>query len=259
MADDSDSDSDVSSFSSDEDLEDPKLKARRERRAYRPKAYRSRGVISPEWIICRDALKKSDNSGYAKVAAMLRKAPEEPLHGSWGGRTLLHWAAWYGRTNCVKRLLLDGANPTRTDSKGLLHMMLARKNGKDATALIIEFWDSPTTNHKIEGGPNFDYDPRAVADQAEKDVLKGAREIEREKVAEKAREDDHPDAGLAAKLGMVVVNKNAPKTSKQPNKPVKRESMGALEDPANAMSEYAKFRAAEAAAEEEEEQEEEGA
>jgi hypothetical protein len=250
MADGSDSDSDVSSFSSEGEQEDVIAKARRERRAYRPKAYRSRGVISPEWIVCRDALKKSDASGYAKLAALLRKgSKDEPLHGSWGGRTLLHWAAWYGCTNCVKRLLLDGANPTRTDSKGMLPMSLARKNGKDATALIIEFWDSPTTNHKIEGGPNFDFDPRAAADQAEKAVHAKAREIERKKVADKAAENAHPDAALAAKLGVVVVNKKPPKTSKQPNQPAKRESLGALEDPANAMSEYAKFRAAEAAAE----------
>jgi len=66
----------------------------------------------------------------------------------------------------VKRLLLDGANITRVTGKGLLPVHLARKHGHPAVALLIEFWESPTTNKRIEGVPNFDYNPRAAAERA---------------------------------------------------------------------------------------------
>jgi len=103
MSDDEDSDdSEVFSSSSSED-EDTVEKKRAKRREYRSKQFMSKGVLSKEWIACRDAMKKNDITGYAKLVALLRKyGKSEPLHGSWGGKTLLHHAARYGCMNCVR-------------------------------------------------------------------------------------------------------------------------------------------------------------
>mmetsp|Transcript_30177 Transcript_30177/g.35608 ORF Transcript_30177/g.35608 Transcript_30177/m.35608 type:complete len:276 (-) Transcript_30177:260-1087(-) len=263
-----DSDDSDDSVFSEESVEDDSAEAKRRiRRAYRPKQYRSLGVLSKEWIAARDAMVRGDAAGFAKTMAMIRKRDrkEEALHGSWGGKTLLHHAASYGCTNSVKLLLHEGANLARVDGKGNSATRLARKNNHDSLALIIEFWDSPTTNHKIEGGPNFDYDPEEATRRHDEQLIKEERSIARTQARQKLKDDELAktglnlnEAALAKKLGVIVVQKGPPKNSKQPARPVKRESMGTLEnidDKEGMMSEYQKFRAAEAAAEEEEEAE----
>lgn len=260
---DSDEESD-DSVVSDDSVEDDSAEAKRRlRRAYRPKQYRSHGVLSKEWIAARDGMKRGDAPGFAKTMAMIRtKKREEALHGSWGGKTLLHHAAYYGCTNCAKLLLLEGAAISRADGKGDLPVKIARIRNHDALALIIEFWDSPTTNHKIEGGPNFDYDPEVTTKHHNEFLLMEKKKIERTNARNKLKEDELAKTGLslneaqlAKKLGVIVVQKGPPKKSKQPARSVKRESMGSLEnvdDKEGMMSEYQKFRAAEEAAEEEE-------
>ena len=159
-------------------------------------------------------MKKSDTSGYAKLVAAMRKhGADEAIYGSWGGKTLLHHAASYGCMNCVKRLLLDGAKLTKKTGKGLLAMHLARKKGHDAVALLIEFWESPTTNKRIEGGANFDYDPIAAAKKREVALVADATALKRAAAKAEAAEDDGPDGALAKKLGVIVVKKDPPRVS----------------------------------------------
>mmetsp|Transcript_34794 Transcript_34794/g.78642 ORF Transcript_34794/g.78642 Transcript_34794/m.78642 type:complete len:108 (+) Transcript_34794:53-376(+) len=73
--DDSDDNSDDSDFlSSEEEVEDTPEAKRAARRLYRQgKPYRSKGVLSAEWLACRDAMKRGDSPGYAKLMGLLRK------------------------------------------------------------------------------------------------------------------------------------------------------------------------------------------
>lgn len=255
MSDDEYSDEDDSWMDGDEEDDSAEAK-RRDRRQYRGKVYRSKGVISKEWITCRDAMRRGDTAGYTKLATMIHKnGTQEAIHGSWGGMTLLHVAAKYGCVNCVKRLMLDGANPSRTNTQGDLPLHLARKKGHDSLALIIEFWDSPTTNRRIEGGPNLNYDPASASKKAAANLVAETKKVEKKKALQAAAEEEGvamgvsvEDTKLAKDLGVVLVQKGPPKTSKQPTKVVKRESMGKLEntdDRDGLLSEYQKFRLAE--------------
>jgi len=75
-----DSDDSDDSVFSEESVEDDSAEAKRRiRRAYRPKQYRSLGVLSKEWIAARDAMVRGDAAGFAKTMAMIRKRDRKVL------------------------------------------------------------------------------------------------------------------------------------------------------------------------------------
>ena len=153
---DSDEESDGSLFDDSEESDDGIEALRAERQSYRKGVYKSRGVLSKEWIAVRDALRKSDDSAFAKIHMMLKRGQKEEVqHGTWGGSNLLHHAARYGRKNCVKLLLSLGVKASKVDGKRRTPLKLARDHGHSSVALIIEFWDSPTVNRKWNLPPPF--------------------------------------------------------------------------------------------------------
>ena len=84
----------------EEELSDDGVEAlKRERRSYR-KGFKSRGVLSKEWIAVRDAMKRSDDAAFAKIHILLKNGQgTEVVKGTWGGSTLLHHAARYGASH----------------------------------------------------------------------------------------------------------------------------------------------------------------
>ena len=91
-SDDEDSDDGSLFDDDDDDLSDDGVEAlKRERRSYRTGAYRSRGIVSKEWIAARDAMRRGDDSAFAKMHMMLKRGQRsEVVRGTWGGANLLH-------------------------------------------------------------------------------------------------------------------------------------------------------------------------
>ena len=152
----------------------------------------------------------------------------------------------------MKLLLKEGVLASKTDSKGLKPLQLARKHEHNKVALVIEFWESPSVNHDMDDAPNLEYDPAAAADRAKLENMEAARDLEKRAAAENAELEAGSAGGgsaaeqaLAKRLGVTVAKKSPPRTSKQPPKAMQHEAMGDLEtdDKEALMSSYQRFHA----------------